>query len=390
MKISILTPDFSRNCYGRAWLLAKVLRRHYEVEIIGPKFGNEIWRPLAEDNTLILKSVNGAYFPKFLFKMPKLLNFITGDVIYVSKPIFSSFDIGLLKKAISSRPLVLDIDDWEIGFFLQKKEELFGFKKRIRWINRNLKDFVRMPNSYWGNLLNEKMIKFANDKTTSNSFLKEMYGGTIVPHGRDTHSLNPQKFNRDLLRKKFEVQQRKAIIFLGTPQFHKGIEVLINAIDQIKDSSILLMLVLSKQDSYQKKLKDYALEKLGDEGVQFFDPIPFKSVPEFLAIADLIVIPQIKNYATIGQVPAKIFDAMAMAKPIIATNVSDLAEILDGCGWIVESSNPEQLAEKIQYVFKNYEEAVEMGQKARVKCVKKYSWDAMGKILLGIFKKYEP
>lgn len=65
-----------------------------------------------------------------------------------------------------------------------------------------------------------------------------------------------------------------------------------------------------------------------------------------------------------------------MAKPIITTNVSDLPEILDGCGWIVEPENPEQLAQAIQYVLNNPQEAEEMGRKARKKCIEKYSWDA--------------
>jgi len=34
---------------------------------------------------------------------------------------------------------------------------------------------------------------------------------------------------------------------------------------------------------------------------------------------------------------------MAKAKPIIATNVSDIPEILVGCGWIVEPENPDLL-----------------------------------------------
>jgi len=84
-----------------------------------------------------------------------------------------------------------------------------------------------------------------------------------------------------------------------------------------------------------------------------------------------------------------VFDAMAMAKRIIATNVLDLPEILDGCGWIVEHENSEQLAQIIQYVLSNPKEAEEMGQKARQRCIEKYSWVAMEKILLKVFKKYE-
>ena len=82
-------------------------------------------------------------------------------------------------------------------------------------------------------------------------------------------------------------------------------------------------------------------------------------------------------------------DVGTLAKPIIATNVSDLPLILDGCGWIVEPDNPEQLAETIQYVLNNPEEAEEMGWKARQKCIDKYSWDAMENVLVQIFRKYE-
>lgn len=65
---------------------------------------------------------------------------------------------------------------------------------------------------------------------------------------------------------------------------------------------------------------------------------------------------------------------MALAKPMIATNVSDIPEILDSCGWIVEPENPRQLAEMIQHVFEHPVEAKEKGLKAREKCKREYSW----------------
>jgi hypothetical protein len=43
MKISILSPDLSHNCLGRAYLLVKILQEPYEVEIIGPVSGDGIW-----------------------------------------------------------------------------------------------------------------------------------------------------------------------------------------------------------------------------------------------------------------------------------------------------------------------------------------------------------
>jgi glycosyltransferase involved in cell wall biosynthesis len=59
---------------------------------------------------------------------------------------------------------------------------------------------------------------------------------------------------------------------------------------------------------------------------------------------------------------------MKMEKPIIATNVSAIPEILDGCGWIVEPENSKQLGKIIQYVFDHPAEASKMGLKSREKC----------------------
>jgi len=53
MKISILTPDLSQNCLGRAYLLAKILQRHYKVEIIGPMFGEGIWESVINNWSIL-------------------------------------------------------------------------------------------------------------------------------------------------------------------------------------------------------------------------------------------------------------------------------------------------------------------------------------------------
>lgn len=66
-----------------------------------------------------------------------------------------------------------------------------------------------------------------------------------------------------------------------------------------------------------------------------------------------------------AQVRAKVFDAMALGRPIIASPVSDLPEILDGCGYIVPMDNTEVLTDKIDGVFANYDAALRLTEKAR-------------------------
>ena len=388
MKISILTPDLSSNCLGRAYLLAKILQGHYEVEIIGPIFGDGIWEPVANDKNITYKSVKISGRLKPYWQIGKLIKKIDGDVIYASKPLLTSFGIGLWKKFISKKPLILDIDDWQRGLVKENYNGL-SIYRRFRFIASSTLYFYN-TGSYWNNLINEKLIHFADEITVSNNFVEKKFGGTIIWHARDIDIFNPEKYNKKLLREKYEISDSKKIVmFFGTPRVHKGVEILINAMNMIKNKNIVLFIVgIGDNDNYGKKLTKTAKDMLGDK-YKGFGIQPFEIIPEFLAIADVVVIPQKRNFATIGQVPAKVFDAMAMAKPIIATNVSDLPEILDGCGWIVEPENPEQLAQTIKYVLDNPGEAVEMGWKARQKCIEKYSWNVMERILLNIFKKYE-
>lgn len=387
MKISILTPALSRNCLGRAYLLAKILQRHYEVEIVGPIFGDGIWEPVANDESITYKSVKIHGRFKLYWKIRELASKIDGDVIYASKPLFTSFGVGLTKKLSNSKPLILDIDDWEMGF---KKESCsrLSLTQSFKSLATFALYFYNMG-SYLNTLFGEKLSHLADEITVSNSFLKDKFGGIVVWHGRDTEAFDPAKFDKYLLREKYQIEEtKKVVMFFGTPGVHKGIEDLINAIDSIKVQDIVLVIVGIDRDYYSQNLVKIGKEMLGDR-FRIFGLQPFERVPEFLAMADIVVIPQKKNFASVGQVPAKVFDAMAMAKPIIATNVSDLPEILDGCGWIVEPDTPEQLAKTIEYVLNNPEEAGEMGCKARQKCIEKYSWDTMEKVLENVFGKYE-
>lgn len=366
MKISILAPDLSHNCLGRAYLLAKILQRQYEVEIIGPISDVGIWEPVANDKSIIYKPIKIQGKFKSWRQIREMTKKIDGDIIYVSKLFFKTYGTGLLKKILSGKPLVLDIDDWEMGF-VKEDHKKFLIPYRIL----------------------EKLTYFANEISVSNNFLQRRFGGTIVCHGRNTKTFNPEKFDGNLLREKYKIEKdKKVVMFFGTPRSNKGTDDLVKSISLIKNQDILLVIVGIDNDQQSQNLAELGKNILSNR-FKIFGLQPFEKIPEFLAMSDIVVIPQRKNFATIGQTPAKVFDAMAMARPIIATDVGNLPEILEGCGWVVRSENPEKLAEKIQYVLTHPEEAKEMGQKAREKCIEKYSWDAMEKVLIAIFNRYD-
>ena len=107
----------------------------------------------------------------------------------------------------------------------------------------------------------------------------------------------------------------------------------------------------------------------------------------YLAAADCVVIPQKATNDTLGQMPAKIFDAMAMGKPIVSTRVSDIPEVLGEHGLLVDPDNPHQLAETIDRLLKNEDEARARGQKLRERCQALFDIKIMEKKLNALVKR---
>lgn len=366
MKISLLTSDLSYNSLGRTYRLALMLSQYYEVEIIGPKFNKKkgVWSPFLEYDFPI-KAVDSYYFPFFIKNIPDIIKQIDSDFLYAVKPKFSSYGVSLIGKQLMKREsnLFLDIDDYELAFFLQGTNK---FKDLISSIGH--------PDGFFYNLLMESVINKADEITVSSNFLKERYGGNLIPHGCDTEFLNPKNYLcAEDLKKELKLNSEKIILFLGTPGPHKGIEDILNSIKKIKSMKIILLLVGDTQNDFCKGLEKTYRNFIKLVGIQ-----PYTRVPLFYMISDLVVISQRKSLISSAQVPAKVFDAMSMAKPIIATDISDLPDILNGCGYIVKSDNISDLSAKIESCLINENESLQMGKLARDKCVKYYDYKVLG------------
>jgi glycosyltransferase involved in cell wall biosynthesis len=374
LRISILCADVSRNAFGRAYVLARVLARTHKVQIIGPQFGASVWPPLAglsERTGIEVIAVPAAGYPLFARSAVRLWRALSADLVYALKPYPTSFGLGLLYSRAKRIPLLLDIDDWEMGAFRAK-----GRSQLIRSILRG----IRGPNNYLWLLPLARHIQRSDAITVSSTFLQRLYGGTVVPHGRDTEAMDPACVTGEEARRRWNLVDRSTVMFLGTPRRHKGIEDLIAAVERVRRPEIQCVIVgIDRQDPYTRdKLCPLAA---GNSRVSLLPMQPFDQIPELLAAADVVVVPQRETPFTAAQVPAKLFDAMAMGRPIVSTAVSDIPQILDGCGLVVPPGDPTSLAEAIVRLLDSPALAAELSAAARAKCERYYSWDAMDRVL---------
>ena len=377
MKISCLVFDLSRNSIVRTYPIAKVLERHHTVEIIGPCFGDGVFPPYRSE--FAFRTVAGTRYPAFLGTLPKLLRHIEGDIVFAFKPRPTSFGLALLAQLRHHRPLILDVEDWEVA-------DLWSSPQR----SQRLRQLVRFwdPNALPYTWLLERMTGLADEITVVSRFLQHKFGGTILYHGADTDRFDPARFDRTALREKWGLSPNETIVlFTGTLNPHKGVAELARAIAGLPASENTRLLLVGQEGTvgYLHRVKQIGGDRMLHVGFQ-----PHDTMPTFTAMADLVAIPQRQTPFSQAQVPGKVFEAMAMSKPIIASRVSDLPEILgEQAGLLVEPGGVEELREAMHTLAHDPALATEIGRRARERCLARYNWDAMERTLTTLLSRWE-
>jgi glycosyltransferase involved in cell wall biosynthesis len=305
-------------------------------------------------------AVDGARrYPRFARLWPDLLARADGDVLYASKPRPTSYGTALLARRQRRRPLLLDIDDWEVGFF--RRAGAWGTLGRALNLGN--------PNGLPWTWLMERLAGRADGLTVASRFLQRRFGGTLITHVRDTAAWDPARYDRAETRARLGVGAERVVMFLGTPRGHKGVDDLVEAVGELGAG---VRLVLVGADLEGEAARRWAARPW----VKLVGEIAFDEVPRYLVAADAVAVPQRATSDTVGQVPAKIFDAMALARPIVSTAVSMIPEILEGCGVLVPPGNVTALAASLRRLLDDPDGAAEMGRRARARCEQHYSFAA--------------
>ena len=89
--------------------------------------------------------------------------------------------------------------------------------------------------------------------------------------------------------------------------------------------------------------------------------------------------------------PHSLLEASLMEKPVIATNVGGIPELMeDGkTGFLVEKGNSEDLIEKISLLINDQDRSRQMGLEGRRFVEKNFSWEKIGEDFINIIKKLE-
>ncbi len=171
----------------------------------------------------------------------------------------------------------------------------------------------------------------------------------VIYCGIDYNLFNPVKADGRTVRQKLKLGQEFLYMFYGRPGISKGVEYLVRSVPliarQIPGSKLVLILADDPKDRYENIKRILDKMKLEDK-VILLGPVPREELPNYIAASDCVVVPSLSE--GFGFAAA---EACAMNKPVVASNVASLPEVVCGMYILVKAGNPAAIAKAVVSVY---------------------------------------
>jgi len=185
------------------------------------------------------------------------------------------------------------------------------------------------------------------------------------------------------IKSKFGLQNKRVVVYIGEISEWHGADLLIDIAEKIDDVVFLMIgknIELLREDVDERRLS---------EKFVFTGFVRHEDIPKFVSIADVAVAPyrKTRDMEKFYFSPIKIFEYMACGKPIIASDLEIIRDIINEnkCGILAKPNDVEDFARKITYLIDNINLREKLGKNGMKRVVKKYTWMVVADKIIGGF-----
>lgn len=199
---------------------------------------------------------------------------------------------------------------------------------------------------------------------------------TLAPNCVDAQAFKPIAKDK-VLASKLGLGDRYVLGFLGSLEHYEGLDDLLEAAALLVGEGLDLAVLIVGEGSASGHLREEARRlELGDRVVQL-GRIPPSQVAEHYSVVDVAVFPRLPLPVCEIVSPLKPLEAMAMAKPVIGSDVAAVAEMIahNRTGLLFRKGDVHSLADAIRRLMGDPGLAHALGQQARAWVEAERSWD---------------
>jgi glycosyltransferase involved in cell wall biosynthesis len=244
---------------------------------------------------------------------------------------------------------------------------------------------VRLQKNKFIRMLQRQAFINASQITSVSSeirkILVEKYGVepckiSVIPNGYNS--------NLPLASKVKKVDKsNEYIIFVGRLSYPKDPETLLSAFEMVHKVHPKVNLCFVGEGKLRSRLENFSRKHNLSESVEFKGKISHNETLNLISNSSIFVISSLEE-----GLPNVLVEAMACGKPVIASNVGGIPELIvnNVNGILVPSQSVESMAKSIEQLLSNSQLQMKMGQ-AALRSVKDYSWSKIAEDYQKIYDK---
>ena len=279
------------------------------------------WTYTTPNRGLVKRSIGHlSYLPGALLVSNRHLE--PPDVVIGSSPTFPAAEAAAWTAASRRIPFVMEVRDlWPAVFTelgVTRNRTLVGGLEmlELRLYHRATR-IVTVTESFRQNLVRRGVPA---DKVLT------------IPNGADLDYWTPRDPSSEL-RRRLGLGDAFLILYIGTHGISQGLGAVLDAAERLRDRDDIRFLFVGEGAEKEALLERAKRSGLGN--AVFLDPVAKEEVRDFYALADACLIPLRDIPLFDGFIPSKMFEVMAMGRPLIGSVRGESAAILERSGGAV-------------------------------------------------------
>ena len=336
-----------------------------EVELIVPNRDNYI-----KEDTFSFYGVKNNFYIQFL----KGLKNVKVKGKFSSRLQTTMFFFSLLLLKIEKGSVV----------FTRNAEIAWLFKKRGFKVLFEAHDWPERKRSLYKFFICNIDWIICNSQGTGKAHIENGFSNIVVAR----NGVDISKFDVDVdlkqMKKEFKLSEdKKIVMYIGHLYKWKGVETIFDAAQKMKDNGNIQFVLIGGTKKDILKYKKFVSEG-GLTNVTILGYRKKELMPKFLKCADALLLPNapVSTESLEFTSPIKMFEYMASKRPIIASDLPSIKEVLNEENAVLfEAGNCDDLADKIDGLLRDVERQKRVAGKA-FKDVLEFTWDKRAKKII--------
>ena len=203
------------------------------------------------------------------------------------------------------------------------------------------------------------------------------------------YDVNKSSKEENAWRKANGYSDNDFILFYGGIIGHaQGLDIILNAAKSLEDKSDIKFVILGSGPEKERLLT--LKEELNLNNLEFYDAVPKTKMQEIITDINATIVPLKRLDLFKGAIPSKIFENLALKKPIILGLEGEAKELFvdeGNCGLAFEPENTEDLIKQILILYNNPELSKQLGENGLKYASQNFNRDKISEELYEELKK---